>query len=287
MTLFSIIPALMLLYLIVSLAVAYLAQQMPRHPVCDPPDWGTVEDTTVTAVDGGSLEVWRIEPASRRAGTVLFVHGWGRNRDRMVERARMFGQWGFTTVLFSVRDHGNSSPCRLMNARKFAEDIEAVLAWIGKPVILYGHSAGSAGAVIAAGRNPDRIRLLFLEGSYARTKPALLSLYYWFNPLFGLLFGHTIIFWLTLYYGKDLDRFSPALVAPTIRMPVMLIHGEHDRRFPLAFPRELLAAFAPGQAELFVAPGAGHSESSRAAGYPGAVRSFLEKHGACVNDENG
>jgi hypothetical protein len=54
------------------------------------------------------------------------------------------------------------------------------------------------GAIIAASRNPNRIRILFLEASYAYTKEALLSLYRWFNSFFGICFGPMILFWMNL-----------------------------------------------------------------------------------------
>jgi len=266
-------------YLVLTLVLTYLAQQLPRHPVSDPPDWGRITDTRIPAIDGGMLETWRIEPAGEPRGIVLFIHGWGRNRDRMVNRARIFGNWGFTTVVFSARDHGQSSPRRFMNAVKFAEDAEAVLDWIGAPVILYGHSAGAAGAAIVASRNPERIRLLFLEGCYARTEAALLSLYRWFNPFFGRFFGPMIIFWMNLFYRNGLDTVSPVRLAPAIKAPVMLIHGERDRRFPVVFAETLQRSFKPGQAELFVATGAGHSDSRLTDRYPAAVVSFLARHG--------
>ena len=266
------------LYLLFTLICTYFVQQLPRRPVTDPPDWGRVIDTRIPAIDGGFLEVWRIEPTGASRGLVVMAHGWGRNRDRMVSRARFFGRLGFTTILHSARDHGRSSRRRFMNAVKFAEDIEAVLKWLGQPVILYGHSAGSAGAIIAASRNPGSIRLLFLEASYAYTREALLSLYRWVNPFFGICFGPMILFWMNLFYGNKLDSVSPVRLAPGINTPVMLIHGEKDRRFPLAFALELKRHFAPGQAELYVAEGAGHSDSSHTPGYSGAVQSFLDRH---------
>jgi pimeloyl-ACP methyl ester carboxylesterase len=266
------------LYLLFTLVCTYFVQQLPRKPVKDPPDWGRIVDTKITAIDGGSLEVWRIEPDSPSRGLVVLAHGWSRNRDRMVSRARVFAQLGFTTVLHSARDHGGSSRRRFMNAVKFAEDIEAVIKWLDQPVILYGHSAGSAGAIIAASRNPASIRLLFLEASYAYTKEALLSLYRWVNPFFGICFGPMILFWMDMFYGKKLDTVSPARLAEGINVPVMMIHGEKDRRFPLAFALELKRSFAPGQAELYVAEGAGHSDSSQTPGYGKAVQSFLDRH---------
>jgi pimeloyl-ACP methyl ester carboxylesterase len=196
----------------------------------------------------------------------------------MVSRARIFGRWGFTTVMHSARDHGGSSKRRFMNAVKFAEDIEAVINWLDQPVILYGHSIGSAGAIIAASRNPGRIRVLFLEASYAYTREALLSLYRWVNPFFGICLAPMILLWMNLFYGNKMDSFSPARLAANVKMPVMMIHGEKDRRFPLAFALELKRNFAAEQVALYVAQGAGHSDSSRTPGYETAVKSFLDNN---------
>ena len=278
MTILFILGSIVLFYLLFTLFLTYLVQQIPRHPVEDKPDWGRIVDTKIPTVEGKLIEVWRIEPAGSSRGTVVLAHGWGRNRDRMVARARIFGQWGFTTVIHSARDHGKSSPRRFMNAAKFAEDIEAVLTWVKEPVILYGHSAGAGAAIIAASRNPTMIRLLFLEACYANTKEALLSLYRWVNAFFGIVFGPMILLWMNLFYKNKLNLVSPARLAPLIKMPVMLIHGEKDRRFPLEFAQTLKQKFAAGQAELYIAKGVGHSDSSTTAGYQPAVRFFLERN---------
>jgi pimeloyl-ACP methyl ester carboxylesterase len=209
---------------------------------------------------------------------VVRAHGWGRTRDRMVRRARIFSRWGFTAVMHSARDHGGSSSRRFMNAFRMAEDIEAVLEWVGEPVLLYGHSAGAGAAILAAGRQPTRVKLLFLEACYADTGEALLSLYRWFNRFFAIAFGRMIIFWMNLFYRNRLKDVSPAKLAPSIRMPVLIIHGARDRRFPLEFALKLKNCFPLEQAELFVAENARHSESSFDPGYPDAVRRFIDRH---------
>lgn len=275
---FYIILAAVLFYLLATLALTYLVQQIPRHPVDDKPDWGEIMDTMIPAPDGGLLEVWRIAPSAESKGIVVFAHGWGRNRDRMVRRARIFGKWGFTTVIHSARDHGNSSPRKFMNPVRFAEDIEAVIHWIARPVILYGHSMGAAAAIIAARQQPDKIKLLLLEGCYAVTTEALLSLYRWVNPFFGIVFGPMIIFWMNLFYRNGLDKVSPAKLAPEIKMPVMLIHGEKDRRFPVSFAYRLRDSFSYVRPYMYVGPGAGHSGSSQTTDYQAAVKTFLDLH---------
>ena len=273
-----IIAGACIFYLLLTLYLTYLVHQWPRKPVDDAPDWGRVIDTRITAKDGGFLEVWRVEPDTPSKGIVVLAHGWSRNRGRMVHRARFFAEMGFTTVIHSARDHGNSSPHRFMNALRFAEDIETVLDWVNAPVLLYGHSVAAAGAIIAAGPNLSRIRLLFLEGCYAKTREALLSLYRNYNLFFGLFFAPMILFWMEIFYHRRLDSISPFNFAPRIDRPVLLIHGEKDRSFPLAFARRLRDCFPEGRAELFVAKGSDHSSSSRTPEYPRALKAFVAHH---------
>ncbi len=266
------------LYLLVTLFFTYLVHQVPRQPVQDAPNWGKVMDTRIPIRDGGFLEVWRVDPEGRSRGVVVLAHGWSRNRDRMVDRARLFGRLGFTTVMHSARDHGGSSPKRFMNALRFAEDIEAVLSWVNEPVLLYGHSAGAAAATIAASRNSERIKLLFLEGCYARTKEALLSLYRNYNLFFGIFFAPMVVFWMDLFYKRGLDSVSPVKLAPGIDVPVLLIHGSKDQNFPLHHVRRLMDSFPAGRAELFVATDSDHSSCSLTPNYPVAIKSFVDRH---------
>lgn len=255
----------------------FLVHRWPRKPIDERPDWGICTDTFLPAIDGGHLEVWRVTPEIPSRGVVVLAHGWSRNRGRMVKRARLFGELGYTTVLHSARDHGGSSRHPLMNALRFSEDIEAVLHWVGEPVLLYGHSAGSAGAILAAHRHQAQVRGLFMEASYADTETALMSLYRWVHPLFGKYCGPVVIGTLRLLYGREnLRQCSPEILAKNLGMPVMLIHGARDRRFPLAFARQLQAAFPNGKAQIFVAPRAGHSDSSLDPEYPAAVKAFVE-----------
>jgi pimeloyl-ACP methyl ester carboxylesterase len=265
-------------YLLLTLYFTYLVHQIPREPVHEIPDWGKVSDTRIPAKNGGSLEVWRVEPKGRSRGTVVVAHGWSRNRDRMVGRARIFGKMGFTTVIHSARDHGNSSPHRFMNAPRFAEDIESVLQWVNESVLLYGHSAGAAAAVIVANRNPNSIKLLFLEGCYAKTKEALLSLYRSYNRLFGILFAPMVVLWMEVFYKNGLDSISPVNLAPSIDLPVMIIHGEKDQSFPLNHAWMLRDSFPAGRAELFIARNSDHSSSSLNPEYPGAIQAFVGRH---------
>lgn len=272
------IAGLILFYVFLSLVATHFVHEMPRRPVSEKPDWGNVEDVSIPASDGGFLEVWRVTPDGPSRGTVLLAHGWSRNRDRMVPRARVFAKMGFTTVMHSARDHGSSSKKRWMHAEHFARDIQSVLKWLGEPVILYGHSAGAGGAIIAATREQEKIRLLILEGCYNHTPKALLNLYRDFNPVFGNVLGPMIVLWMFFFHGRSLSRLSPAVLARELKMPVLLIHGDHDEKFPVEEVPELQNSFAPGQARVYIAKDSGHSDSPSAPGYEEAVVSFVEEN---------
>ena len=271
------IAGLIIVYLLLSLFFTYLVHQVPRKPVSERPEWGKVSDARIPAKDGGFLEVWRVEPAGPSRGVVVLAHGWSRNRDRMVMRARVFGKMGFTTVFHSARDHGGSSPHRYMNAPRFAEDIEAVLNWVGSPVVLYGHSIGAAAAVIAAHQNPGKIQILFLESCYARTREALLSIYRGYHWFFGTFFGPMVILWMEVFYRRGLDTISPVKLAPSINLPVLIIHGGKDESFPLHHALRVKESFPPGRAELFVAKDADHSSPSLDPDYPRVIQSFVDR----------
>ena len=83
---------------------------------------------------------------------------------------------------------------------------------------------------------------------------------------------------MNLFYRNRLDEVSPTRLARSIRMPVMLIHGEKDKRFPLEFAIRLKDSFPSDQAMLYIAEGVGHSDSSRTPGYPEAVRTFVDRY---------
>jgi pimeloyl-ACP methyl ester carboxylesterase len=278
LTPFLILLGLCILYLLVTLGLTYLVLQLPRNPVEDKPDWGEVTEATIPAEEGGVLEVWRVRPEGPSRGLVVLAHGWGRNRDRMVNRGRIFGRLGFTTIMHSARDHGKSSPHHFMCAPRFAADIEAVLRWVEEPVLLYGHSIGAAAAVIVASRNPERVKLLFLEACYARTREALVSLYRSYNWVFGVFFAPMVVLWMEIFWKWKLEKVSPVRLAGAIDCPVLIIHGEKDQNFPLHHAWRLRDSFPSGRAEVFVAPGADHSSSSLDPDYPRVIEEFTHRH---------
>jgi pimeloyl-ACP methyl ester carboxylesterase len=280
------VVSLFFFLLFITLLVTVLVHRYPRNSVICPPRFGQTTDHQVPALGGGVLEVWKIEPEGPSKGLVILAHGWGRNRDRMINRARIYVEAGFTAIVHSARDHGQSSKIWFPTIVTFAEDQLSLLRWLkqtssdslwAKGVILHGHSAGSGGAALAAHTRPEVVRALVLEASFFDTKEALISLYYWFHPVFGFLFGRVIVFWMRLFSQRSWRDISPGHLAKDLQCPLLIIHGERDQRFPVGYAKRLSHAFAHVGAECWIAPGADHSDAPLDLGYEPMLLAFLAR----------
>jgi pimeloyl-ACP methyl ester carboxylesterase len=72
--------------------------------------------------------------------------------------------------------------------------------------------------------------------------------------------------------GLRFREFAPLTTLPTLAVPVLLVHGEHDVVVPVADARRLAAA-AP-DATLLVVPSAGHADVGDATLVSDALREF-------------
>ena len=229
---------LLILYLLACLVIILIFAKLPRNNVDEKPDWGVIKEERVPTINGKSLECWVVSPEVKKENhpAIVLIHGWGRNRGRMVSRARIYAQNGFTTILFSVRDHGGSSKERFgMSIIKFSEDLDACINWWGKPVIICGHSIGGGATLLVGSRNP-LVRAIIAEAppiSFPHDfkfvyRPGLRGLTGLFIP------GITVVV-LGIFRRFHNNDYSPIEAANRITIPTLIIMGKKDDIFPYNF----------------------------------------------------
>ncbi|MFW9916288.1 MAG: alpha/beta hydrolase [Candidatus Thorarchaeota archaeon] len=231
------LTVIILAYLFLGFSLQIIIANVPRSSVDEQPDWGTVEEHRIPTINGKTMECWVVHPdkgkeKNEEYPAVLLVHGWGRNRGRMVSRARIYGQKGFTTILFSARDHGHSDKeLTGMSIVRFSQDLEAVVKWWGKPVIVAGHSIGGGAALIVAGKS-ELIRAVIAETPPMAFPQRLKNVYRpalrWLTPV--LMPGIRLSTWIAFRKHSKLD-YSPIEASSKIKVPVFLIHGKEDSIF--------------------------------------------------------
>jgi pimeloyl-ACP methyl ester carboxylesterase len=271
---------LLLVYLFVCLAIVIILAKVPRNNIDEKPDWGSIKDERITTINGKNLDCWVVSPEGETENrpAIILLHGWGRNRGRMVSRARIYANHGFTTILLSVRDHGASSKERLgMSIIKFSEDLEACVNWWGKPVILCGHSIGGGATLLVGSRNP-LVKAIIAEAppiSFPHDfkyvyRPGLRGLTGFFIP------GITIVV-LGIFRRFHNNDYSPIEVAKRISVPTLIIFGKKDEIFPYRFA-ELLKSNLPN-GELWLPDQGDHYNIEDLPDYGSKTFAFLKKNG--------
>ncbi|MFW9854746.1 MAG: alpha/beta hydrolase [Candidatus Thorarchaeota archaeon] len=275
-------------YLVVCLLIILLSSKIPRKSVLDLPDWGKTRRLRIPTVKNKSLEGLMVVPHNIEIPSddeggdewkknnipIVLIHGWGRNLGRMVSRARIYGRHGFITILFSVRDHGESDrEITGMNILRYSEDLASVVHWWGGPVFLAGHSIGGGAALLVAAREP------LVRGVIAEAPPYSLpqSMKYIMRPGLGVftpLFAPGL--WMIVrsrYFRYHKHHFSPLDAASLILSPVLLIHGTHDNFFP--FEHSSILHQAIPNSKLWIVKGRNHYDLDSDSMYEFMVIDFI------------
>ena len=242
-------------------------------------------DVSLPGPGGSTLRGWFCRPeenaarseesAVRPAGAVV-VHGWGGSAADLVPIARPLLDVGVHTLLLDARCHGRSDDAEFTSMPRFAEDVAAGVRWLRdqphldpERILLVGHSVG-AGACLLVARDDPRIAAVVSLSSMADPREMMTRLLtgsHLPKPFIRLalrLVEHLI--------GLRFSEFAPLTTLPTLAVPVLLVHGEHDVVVPVADARRLASA-AP-DATLLVVPGAGHAHLDDATLVSDALREF-------------
>jgi competence protein ComEC len=236
---------------------------LPRRPpmsvATDDPPWEPIE---VRAGDGVLLRgSWR--PAAEAGGrTALLHHGFGEAGAALRPRAEALARLGWSVAVPDARGFGRSDGDRSSFGGREADDLRAwidALAGRDGPdlfLVAWGRSMGAAVVLRAAAGDP-RIRALILEAPYP---DLVVTVGAWLARLHlpRALAGPLVLRAGTLA-GVSLARPRPIDLAPSVRVPTLILHGTDDPIIPPAEAARLAAAF-PQPAEVVEVAGARHGD---------------------------
>ncbi|MFQ5709593.1 MAG: alpha/beta hydrolase [bacterium] len=218
----------------------------------------------------------RTEPAS----TLIRVHGWGRNVERMLPYIQNLHPKGYNLLAFDARNHGSSDSDRFSSLLKFAEDIRAALDFVEKQenvdasrIGVLGLSVGGAAAIYAAAHD-RRLNSVVTVGAFAHPADVMrLEFGRRHLPYFPLV-------WLMFKYiqfkiGATFEQIAPVNNIPKTRAKILLVHGDQDAVVPVAQAEKLEEAGNPGRIVLWRMEDKGHSDCHLHPEFWQKVDSFL------------
>ena len=143
----------------------------------------TLTRNDVAASDGHHLVLWSKTPATAPRGEIILLHGrtWSarpnfdlRVPGQHVSLMDAFVAQGYLVYALDQRGYGATARDRSgwLTPDRAAEDAAAVLDWVatraprGRRAALLGYSRGSATAMLAAQRHPEKLSALIMYGPY-------------------------------------------------------------------------------------------------------------------------
>jgi alpha-beta hydrolase superfamily lysophospholipase len=254
------------LWLLASYLVAYRLTRRPHARFAETVpaiSWAKIKAFRLPTSDGEDLGAWLLGVGPERP-VVLLLHGNGGCRRNCLRPAEMLGGAGYSSLLLSLRAHGDSTGEVNDFGYSARKDVAAAVAWLEKncrrrPIVVWGRSLGSAAAIFAAPELNDRVAGYILECPYQDLRTACRNRTDLYLPpgLSEVAYtGLSVVCPLVL---PDVDDISPldaaAGIPPTV--PVLVLAGDADRR---ARPEEAQAIYQriSSHARLVIVPGGDH-----------------------------
>ena len=270
------------LLIIVGLSRVYSVPQVGHQTT--PAKYGIeFEEVRFPTLNNKTLYGWWMpgtDPIGRP--TIVLVHGWSRNVERMLPYIRNMHERGFNLLAFDARHHGSSDPDKLSSMLKFAEDISSAIDFIldqkqvdDQKIGVLGLSIGGAGTIYAAAHD-DRIKAAVTVGAFAHPatvmKLEFSRRHFPYFPFVWLLFK-----FMEFRIGAKFNEIAPVNNISILRAHLLLIHGVLDQTVPVEQGEYLYSMSNPDRTELWLQPEHGHSDCHREASFWDRVDTFFKK----------
>jgi pimeloyl-ACP methyl ester carboxylesterase len=190
---------------------------------------------------------------------VVLLHGWGSHAARFANFVAPLHAAGFSVIGIDAPAHG-TSPGRFSDLPRFRDSLAEVLRAHEPIHAVIGHSLGG-GAVLTvlaetADHHPKKICLIGVPSDMDYILES-------FAMMLGLgppALAHLRAMFLARF-GRPASAISVAAAAPSVRIPVLVVHDEDDNVAPMA-QGAAMAESIPG-AILWRTRGFGHSGALR------------------------
>lgn len=242
------------------------AQQ--RRAMMDPMNSKAAMTTTLTTTDGVPISAHH-DPGPPSLGIVV-AHGLtGSWRRSSIRRAAQALQQTGGVISFDFRGHGRSGGHSTVGDREVL-DLAAAVGWARKlgyrRVATVGFSMGAAIAIRHAGLHSDDLAaVVAISGPsrwFYRDTVAMRRVHWLLEKRLGRMTSRVVLRTRISAAGWEPIPVPPdvavAKIAPT---PLLVVHGDTDRLFPVEHAHALYAA-AGEPKELWIEPGFGHAEAA-------------------------
>ncbi|MFY9261487.1 MAG: alpha/beta fold hydrolase [Gallionella sp.] len=226
------------------------------------------QEVHVPVGENGLLDGFWVPATQANAPTFLYFHGNYRNIGNNLDHTQRLHQLGYNVLLVDYRGYGRSVGAKKPSEAQVYADAEATWQYLTKvrgispkQVFIYGHSLGGGIAINLATHHPEAAGLI-TESTFTSMSD-MGKLDYAFLPIDWLLN----------------QRFESLQKVPSLKLPVLFIHGTWDPKIPVEMAKQLYAA-APQPKTLLLIEGGEHNNTGAIGWveYQSSVTAFVQQN---------
>lgn len=216
-------------------------------------------ETIRLGIDNG-MECWKLT-VPRAKGTVILFHGYGGTKATMLDKAEVFRNLGYNTLLPDFTGNGGSKGYETTIGFYEAKQVKTCYEYlqdIGEQnIILFGTSMGAA-AILKALNDYEHLRptAALMECPFGSMYETVCARFQMMNipavPMAGLL-----VFWGGTLNGFNAFAHNPAEYATEVKTPTLLMYGAKDEKVSLKETQEIFTHLN-GPKALRIYPNASH-----------------------------
>jgi pimeloyl-ACP methyl ester carboxylesterase len=258
-------------------------------PLRTPTDVGIDQwfDVRFSTSDGLKLAAWFVPAESDGLSpTLIFIHGFGSNREELLDQTKLTHDHGYNALLLDLRNHGQSQGEITTFGYQEVIDVKAALEYLlARPDVdpdrigLVGHSMGGAVAIRAAAQIP-LVKATVVESSFTSLEDNIEQGVRVLTGLPPFPFAPLVVWFGEREAGSTIHliRHIDDLAQITPRA-ILFIHGELDALVDVSNSHNLYNA-AGEPKELYIVQHAGHGGlyETNPEEFENRVISFLDQY---------
>ncbi|WP_196889342.1 alpha/beta hydrolase [Aureivirga sp. CE67] len=216
-------------------------------------------------------------------GTVILLHGIRSKKEHFISLSQKLANQGYNSVAIDHRAHGESEGTHCTFGVKEKKDISKLLDVLEKEekitenIGVWGQSLGGAIGLQAMGNDP-RIKFGIIESTFTDFE-TIVHDYFQYH----LGFKDELLTDYLVSRAGDIAEFDeedakPMKYCKNINQPILLIHGDEDKRINIKYGKENFSNIISSKKEFLKVDGANHLNVWKVGGeaYFEKVFSFLE-----------
>ncbi len=208
------------------------------------------ENITVPAIER-EIRVYSAS-ANKKGMKILLAHGWSGRGTQMPDIALKLLNDGYDVVSFDAPAHGKA-PGKMSMMPHFIETIHHLEKTYGPFYAAIGHSLGGM-SLLKAVKDGLKIHKLVVIGT--ANSVTNITREFAVNMNLNQKVADKMKIYFDKKFGQDMDNFSGAFSAKSVKIPTLVVHDEDDVDVQLSSAHEIHNNLKYG--ELFITRGLGH-----------------------------